>query len=494
MSSPLKKLLVHIAHYSLSSVLTTIAGLVSFPLLTRLLSVADYGAMNLIAATLTVTVALGKVGVQHSILRYHAEIAHGKRKFTLANLYSTTFLGMAATGIITALLVLVATELAPRRWLGDFPNLRTYFAIISVVVASQVLESVLVNLVRAELLTSLLLKYQVIKKYVGLGLMIFALFAVARSLTSFYLAMGITEVGSMIALGVYFFGARPNLRPRASEFSLPLYREMVRFGIPMMIGFELAGIVLQVGDRYVIEGLIGPEPLGLYSAAYNLCQYVQAILISSIGLAIMPIYMQMFEQKGAEETAAFLSRSLRTYALFAAPVVAGVAAVGPELLPALASEKYASGTAVLPWVIAGMVVDGTNGMVGAGLFIHRRIRAIVAIVISCAALNIGLNLLLIPHLGVVGAGAATLASYAALAVLMAAAGHSLLPVVLPWGTMARSGLSAAVMYLAVFMILPGRHFLTVGIRVVAGALVYAVLITLVDRDAREMVKTALGPR
>jgi O-antigen/teichoic acid export membrane protein len=110
---------------------------------------------------------------------------------------------------------------------------------------------------------------------------------------------------------------------------------------------------------------------------------------------------------------------------------------------------------------------------------------------SCATLNIGLNLMLIPHLGVVGAGVATLASYSVLAVLMASAGHRLLPVVLPWATLARSGLSAAVMYLAVFLILPGRHFLTVGIRVALGALIYAVLITLVDRDARDMVVKAL---
>ena len=42
--SPLKRLLVHASHYGLTSVFTMIAGLVSFPLLTRLFSVRDYGA------------------------------------------------------------------------------------------------------------------------------------------------------------------------------------------------------------------------------------------------------------------------------------------------------------------------------------------------------------------------------------------------------------------------------------------------------------------
>src|SRR5262245_54345156 len=94
----LKRLALHVSHYSLGSLLTTIAGLISFPLLTRVFTIDDYGAMNLIAATLTIAVAFGKVGIQHSIIRYHSEISAGKRAFTLDQLYSTTVLGMAATG------------------------------------------------------------------------------------------------------------------------------------------------------------------------------------------------------------------------------------------------------------------------------------------------------------------------------------------------------------------------------------------------------------
>ena len=37
----------------------------------------------------------------------------------------------------------------------------------------------------------------------------------------------------------------------------------------MMIGYELSGTILSVGDRYVIKAVIGDAQLGLYSAAYN---------------------------------------------------------------------------------------------------------------------------------------------------------------------------------------------------------------------------------
>jgi hypothetical protein len=64
--NPLKCLLVQTSsHYSVASLLTTVSGLVSFPLLARIFSVADYGVKNLISATLGVS-ALGKVGFQHT--------------------------------------------------------------------------------------------------------------------------------------------------------------------------------------------------------------------------------------------------------------------------------------------------------------------------------------------------------------------------------------------------------------------------------------------
>lgn len=489
--SALRKLLVHVSHYSLASLLTTLAGLVSFPLLTRIFSVADYGVMSLVGASVTIAVALGKLGVQQAVLRFHSEIRAGKRPFTLQQLSSTTLFGMVATGLAAAGLVFAATRLAPPGVLGD-QRVRALLAIMCVAIVMQVVGSTLVNFTRAEMRTTLLLVYQVGKKYLGLALILIAVFLVARSLTAFYVATALTETLAVVVLGLVLFrrGGLPS--PRPDQFSRPLFKEMLAFGIPMMFGYELSGIVLAVGDRYVIEGLVGAEPLGLYTAAYNLCEYVQLVLIASVGQAIMPIYMQMWEQKGRDATAAFVDQSLRSYVLFGAPVIAGVAAVGPELLPALASSKYADASVVLPWVIAGMVVDGTNAMVGAGLFIERRTRRIMAIIMSCAALNIGLNLVLIPRIGIVGSAIATLVSYAATSVLLAVAGRRFLPVTLPWRTLARAGAVSLAMYLVVAGLYGGHGLLTVGVRALAGAAFYAALIWAVDPDARKMVGKALS--
>lgn len=488
--SALKSLAVQASHYSIASLFTVIAGLVTFPLLTRVFSVADYGVMNLVAATLTVAVALGKVGVQHSILRYESEIRAGKGRYTLAQLYSTTQLGMLATSVIATLVLIVGMHVAPDRWLSD-PRLRELFSIAALLIIVQVIESALVNFLRAEQQTTVLMIYQVAKKYLGLVFILLAVFVVSRTLAGFYSASFLAEATAVATLVVILYRNRTRPRPSFAQFSGSMYRELLSFGIPMMIGYELSGIVLAVGDRYVIAGTIGETPLGLYGAAYNLCQYVQAVLITSVGQAIMPIYMKMWDEKGVDETSAFLARSLRTYALLAAPVIAGLAAVGPELLTSLASEKYQSAAPILPWVIAGMAVDGTNSIMGAGLFIHRKTRTIMTIVLCCAALNIGLNLILVPRIGIIGAAMATLVSYSAAALALTIAGRRLLPVTLPWATFLRAGLSALIMYISIRYVLPGHRLLTVGVRILLGAPIYIVLMTFIDTDARKLVRTTI---
>jgi O-antigen/teichoic acid export membrane protein len=162
--------------------------------------------------------------------------------------------------------------------------------------------------------------------------------------------------------------------------------------------------------------------------------------------------------------------------------------VGPELLPALASEKYASAAPVLSWVIAGMAVDGTNAMMGAGLFIQRKTRVIMSIVVCCAALNIGLNLVLVPRIGIIGAAIATLVSYSVTALALGTAGRRLLRVPLPWMTILRAGLAAAIMFVAIRHVLPGHRLLTVGVRMLLGAPIYLVLMRFIDADARALLQ------
>jgi O-antigen/teichoic acid export membrane protein len=258
----------------------------------------------------------------------------------------------------------------------------------------------------------------------------------------------------------------------------------------MMLGYELSSVVLNVGDRYVIQGLIGSTQLGVYSAAYNLCVYVQLVCINSVTQALMPIYMRLWSESGAAETRRFLEQSLRHYVVLALPVAAGLTAVGSEFLPAVASEKYLAGAVVIPFVMGGLIVDGAGTILGAGLFIQKQTKVIGALVVASAVGNIALNLVLVPRQGIVGAAIATFASYVVLTGGMAVVARRRLPVTMPWGALLKAALASAVMYAAVRPLHVEGRLLSSVLKAAAGVAVYAVAIAALDRDSRVAIVSA----
>lgn len=493
-----RKLFAQTSHYSIASLFTLIGGVLTFPLMTRVLSVREYGIMSLIGPTLSLSVALGKTGLQHAIVRYYTEISAGKSRYTLPQLYSTTLLAMGGSALLVMFALLVGVRVVPTRWLED-EMVRGLLTLVAGLVVVQVLDSAFTNLLTGAQRSATLMRYQIAKKYLSLGCLFVGILLISKSLWGFYGATVLAEATALVLFAFVLFRENAQMRPRTQSFSRPLYGELLRYGLPMTFGYELAGLILNAGDRYVIKAYIGEEQVGLYSAAYNLCQYVQSVFLTSLGTAITPIYMRIYDEEGPQKTASFASESLANYALLAAPVIAGVASVGPELLSSLATERYAVAAGVFPWVIAGMVVDTAATIVGAGLYIHRKAGIMMMSVAGSAVINVGANLLLVPRFGIIGAAASTLIGYGVLYLAFAAGARRYLHVPLPWRTITRSGLAALVMYTALHFILPGRRFITVGVRGVAGIVIYGALIAAIDARGRGFIqrfwrraRTALG--
>jgi O-antigen/teichoic acid export membrane protein len=265
----LKRLIVHVTNYSAGSLLVTLASIVSFPILTRLLSVDEYGVMNLIATALSLLVGIAKLGVQHSAVRFYSEVRTGKRPGVDMDGYAATVVyGMGALGLIATLLWAAASQLVPDAFWND-ERLKPLMLLTACLVFVRVVDSAFINQLRAEERSREITVYSVIRRYAGLALLLFVLFFVARNLWGFYVATIVGEALATLGLVAWMW---KRLQPRPRDFDAPLFKAMLAFGIPM-IGYELASIVLSMGDRYVIQAMMGAEPLGYYSAAYNLCDY-----------------------------------------------------------------------------------------------------------------------------------------------------------------------------------------------------------------------------
>ena len=483
----LSRLAAHFSRYSLASLLVTLASIVSFPFLTRIFPVADYGMMSRIGVLVTATAAVGKLGLQQAALRFYSEVRAGQSPWSLPQYEATVYMGLAGFGTATALLWMGGLSVLPDS-LFSSPENHHLLYLVAPLALLQCLSSAVVNQLRARELSGVLSLYSVLQRYLGLALMLVTLLYVSTTLWGFYGAQIVAETLCLVVLARWFFRREPwSVR----DFSAPFLKTLLRFSLPL-VAMELSSVMLSLGDRVLIQRMLGSAWLGVYSAPYNLCDYIGAVLVTAFTGAVTPMVLRLWADEGEAVTQHFLQRVFHLYLLFAIPMVAGVSAVAEPLLLLVASEKYRAGAAIIPWVIGGVALQGLFPVASAGLQIQKRSGRILLAILSAAGLNVLLNLLLIPSLGIEGAAIATLLAYGLMTALAAWMGRGTVPVRPEYRRIAVFVAMAALMYGVLMQIQFPQQLTTLLVRMVAGAAIYAVGTVLLDGETRALAQQALG--
>lgn len=459
-----------------------LASIISFPILTRLFTVAEYGTMALVTSTILFMVGVGKLGLQHSVVRYYSEVEAGARQNTTRQFFSTVLFGMIGVGLIVTLLSVVTVAVLPTSWLS---NAQTKYLIIlaSPLVFIRVVDSAMSNLLRAQQKSAIYSFYLASRKYLGLGLIFFVLFYISKTLEGFFISSMIVEGIAVVVLIIYY--ARRHVFS-LRDFDQPLFMSMLVFGLPLLAS-ELSMLLLNMGGRYIINYQLGPEPLGAFSAAFNFSDYLQGVLTASFAQAVVPMYFRMWEQQGKEQTIEFIQQALKYYLALALPILAGMAAIGPELLRLLASAKYDVSTELIVFIVGGMLVSGGTPIFSAGIYINKLTKVVMYSVLLAAAVNIVLTALLTRNFGIEGAAFAALVSYILYTMSAAYYGRKIIRIRVPWIDLGRYTLISLLMYSIVVSVDAANAFYRVVLQIIVGAVVYAVSIIFVDAQIRGLL-------
>jgi len=484
----------HVRNYAWAELAIMAAGLVSFPILTRLLSVADYGVMNLVTSVLTLMVALGKLGVQHSALRGWAEVAAGKSPHDAVTFESTVLLGMTATGLLATFIWAVASGFIPEDWWAA-PHVSGVMLLASPLIVVRVLDSALLNQLRAQERSAAMAWYAMLRRYAALMAVLGVLWFVSRSVKAFYLATLVVELVAVILLLWWLYRKSPLPSPR--RFSKPLYGSLLVFGIPML-GSELAVVVLTLGDRFIIQTHLDAESLGIYAASWNMCDLMRNALMGAMVGAAYPRCMHVWEQGGPDALRAFLARFLHWYVMVAAGMVAWMTVLGGELMSVLASSKYALGGEFTGWLMAGLAVQSVISVAAVGLYLAKQTTVALCLVTMAGVLSLLSNYLLVPHWGLKGAAVAVLVVSVLLCGAQMLIARRTAPVVVPWRSLLCSVMADCLAGGLTTLVALEVLWQDLIVRSVVLALLYIVFVTLLDAEVRSKVREALrsvlGPR
>ena len=199
------------------------------------------------------------------------------------------------------------------------------------------------------------------------------------------------------------------------RIDLGVFRRMVRYSAPLMIN-SLAIPFLYAGDRLLMEELAPAITLSIYDMAAKLAGVLNVIVVQGFQSAFNAIGLK---EHGATGGGALHRRTFRHYVVFGGGFALGLSLFAGDALALLLDKDGQALLAAEPYVFPLAL-----GLVGYGLFIiasnillaREKTRTISLVVVTSALLNLGLNVVLIPTMGAMGASLATLVSYTVLAV------------------------------------------------------------------------------
>ena len=208
---------------------------------------------------------------------------------------------------------------------------------------------------------------------------------------------------AFISLGVFKY-------VRVNTYDKRILKKFLDFGIPM-IGVWGISWVLSYCDRYIIAYFHDSYNVGLYDMSYKLAENSLNMLVSSFTLAVYPILIKLWKEKGKNAVELKTRGVIKYYFMLVIPGLVGLTLILDKLFINIIDKKYIPGRYVIIIVAVGMVFNGFNAIMNKIWQLKEKTKNIFNIMLVTVAINIILNILLIPSYGINAAAATTLFSY-----------------------------------------------------------------------------------
>lgn len=397
----------HYLRYSTATIVMMAAGLISFPILTRLLDNTQFGILGYYDTWLVMAATILKLGGQHAILRLYP-FGGDEARMT----HFTTNLVFVPMMVSFGVWAVAVVALGAVSWWGGLAFPAVFWCVVVLVpmiaFVSQIEMTLRVS-ERSGLLTTTRVSWRWLETLLVLGIVAL----VHRSALSVY-AGKITA--ALILVAFYVHWARRHLRFSREALDLGAYRDSLRYGLPLVAN-EIAAMSLITIDRIMLKHLAGDfHVVGIFTIGCALAMQVSLIMSDPLWASFNPVVNRVHGTEGAAQVRALKARALLPVTYVSIGIGAAIWAVGADVLVLLAgTDKTASGP-VFAWLGAMFALLPVLDLSGYGLLLKKRTITVLTLTVLTALLNIGLNLLWIPTHGVMGAVYATVVSFSVLTV------------------------------------------------------------------------------
>jgi O-antigen/teichoic acid export membrane protein len=473
----LRRLATTGAAYTASSVLSKLIAVLLLPIYTAALSPADYGAAEVMFASVIAVSIIVRLGLIEALLRFYYLPDVDRRRVV-----STGFAALFwSTTAVAAVALALAGPISEALLQHSDPELGR-LAVLGLWTLT--LWEYGLTLLRVDERARAYFTLTVLNVAATIPVTVF--FVVVRDDGAAGILIGSFGTGAVF-LAWRLWQERRRLSLRVD---VPLLRRMTRFGLPTMPA-ELSLYSLNFIDRILIVRLAGLAEAGLYALAIKFAQGMN-VIARAFQLAWPPLAYSIADDDEARRA---YSLVFTWFAAICAFGVAGLWLLARWIVDLLAAPEYFSSYEAIGLLATGISLYALYLVLVVILGRTGRTEFNLPATIAGTVVNIVLNLILIPSQGIVGAGIALVASYLVVLVLMYALTQRLFPVPYEWGRLALLVGVTAALVAGGELLLPTHGFGGFALRTLLWLALPAILLAagFLSREEREGLRTMLSP-
>lgn len=469
----LKAFLKDSAVYGFANMFTRAIQLLLVPLYTRVLAPSDYGSVDMMIVVAAVAMSILTLEVAQGMARAYGDTQDPEARAVFAS--TALWVTAAAAALLVAVAVLGA-PLAP--WVLG-PGLTGPFQVALLAIAAQLMFNLFLTELRFEMRPAM---YGAVSVLFTLVSNVVAVLLVVSADSGVIGVFWGQLVGYLVAGAVAAIATRRAFR---LAFDPARAREMLVYSTPLVFSV-IGGHVAMLTDRVAIKGYLGLHDVGVYGIGARIASTV-GLLLSAFAASLSPLILTRYREQA---TPRHIARLYRVFLLLMLPILVGLALFSREIVQILATEAYYEAADVIALLSLAVMFSGMN-MFTPGMEIARKTRLLAVIMVTTGFLNVGLNVALVPALGVKGSALATLISAGVGFSVAMFASQKLYPVPHRWRILGIAVGIAAVAGLGGIAL--GRADLEIWLAITVKAVVWlaccgALVLTLLDRDDLQILK------
>ncbi|MBU8586941.1 oligosaccharide flippase family protein [Priestia megaterium] len=384
-----KKLVNNSIIFAIGNLGTKLIVFFLIPIYTTYLTKSEFGTADLLTSTLSFLLPIFTLSIFDSVLRFTMDKGYNSQE-VLMNSLIVMIMGFFISFLAYPILISVLP-------------FKSFILLFYILMFIQAINVILTQYIRAIGMVKLFAANGIVNAIALLFFNLIFLIIFHLGIKGYLYAFILSNIISSL---VVIIGGKMKKDFVVKKVNVQLAKEMMKYSIPL-IPNALMWWIMGLSDRYIINYFLGLSATGMYAVANK----IPSILNVVNSIFFQAWQMSAIEEVNSKEKSQFFSKVFNNFAIVMLISTSVILILLKIIIKLLAADSYFNSWNYVPFLLLGIVFSSFSGFLGTNYIANKKTSGVFKTSAIGAGINIILNLLLIPLIGINGASIGTMISF-----------------------------------------------------------------------------------